>query len=73
MKKNNRKRLSLDKIKIARLNNMKEISGGFFSMAEIDTETNIINPCTSNITDQPTTSTKTIPIGSGNLPSGDSE
>ncbi|WP_378172796.1 hypothetical protein [Aquimarina sp. SS2-1] len=64
MKKRGQK-LSLDKIKIARLNNMKEISGGLYgaTVVYIDTETNLVSNCTINPTAIPTTSTKTLPIG----------
>ncbi len=68
MKKRGR-RLSLDKIKIARLNNLKEISGGLnaVTVVYIDTDTNLISNCTINPTDQPTTSTKTLPIGTTSI------
>ncbi|WP_299251347.1 hypothetical protein [uncultured Aquimarina sp.] len=63
MKKSYKGKLSLDKNKIARLNNMRVIIGGSLSGIELDANVPSINVLT--LTDQHTTSTKTLPVGSG--------
>ncbi|WP_299220793.1 hypothetical protein [uncultured Aquimarina sp.] len=64
MKKSHKGKLGLDKTKIARLNNMRAIVGGSLSGVGPDlVDLPSINVLT--LTDQHTTSTKTLPAGSG--------
>ncbi|AXT50169.1 hypothetical protein D1818_04730 [Aquimarina sp. BL5] len=70
MKKSDKGKLSLDKTKIAGLNNMRAVVGGSLSGIEPD----IVDLPSINVltfTDQNTTSTKTLPVGSGMIDPND--
>ncbi|WP_298315287.1 hypothetical protein [uncultured Aquimarina sp.] len=70
MKKSDKGKLSLDKTKIARLNNMRAVVGGSLSSIEPDiADLPSINAMT--FTDQNMTSTKTLPVGSGMIDPND--
>ncbi|WP_298315281.1 hypothetical protein [uncultured Aquimarina sp.] len=65
MKNKNKKKLGLEKIKIARLDNPQQITGGFNN---INTTTSLQCPTTIPISITCDQSTKTLPVGSDNLP-----
>ncbi|MFD2561830.1 hypothetical protein [Aquimarina rubra] len=65
-----KKKLSLDKIKIAKLNNIRAIRGGSIIIIEDDPgNTSILNA--QSIVNRCTDSTKTTPIGTGSIDPND--
>ncbi|MBW1298267.1 hypothetical protein [Aquimarina litoralis] len=71
MKKKDLHKLSLDKIKIARLTNARAIKGGSIILIEEGDSIQVSETSLESINDQCTTSTKTVPIGTGSIDAND--